>query len=363
MNIGKLLGILTPFANNKQLLVDDQDTDDIISHILKAHKKYASDYDKISDYFWKGNAVDTSHFVFDFLKKNVVYSIEPESRQSVKSPAAILSTGAYKSGGNDCKHYSLFQAGIYDSLRRKGKKIDWCFRFANYKLLSTTPHHVFIVIKDNGTEYWSDPVLDYFNQRKAYINKIDKCMPLYSISGIGRTRKHTAAKIALFPGRKAFLLLVRLNFDKFALKLYRRLNSYKRNELLNKWKKLGGNPNLLISTVNKAVAKYRRKHPNVKIGAEPVSVTIIATAAPIITALLKFLKPEKADEITDASQAVQQSIENYRASKETNNTDSTDTTDTNTEQATVSGMNPYFLYGGLGLFGLYLLTTKKQLFR
>ena len=123
MNIGKLLGILTPFANNKQLLVDDQDTDDIISHILKAHKKYASDYDKISDYFWKGNAVDTSHFVFDFLKKNVVYSIEPESRQSVKSPAAILSTGAYKSGGNDCKHYSLFQAGIYDSLRRKGKKI------------------------------------------------------------------------------------------------------------------------------------------------------------------------------------------------------------------------------------------------
>jgi hypothetical protein len=366
MNTSYLLGKLTPFANNRKMIVSNQSTGDIIKQIIDTHNKYKNDYDKISDQFWKGNVKNTCEYLFDFLKKNVVYSIEPDYRQSVKSPAAILATGQYSTGGNDCKHYSLFQAGILDSLKRKGKNIDWCYRFANYKLFSTTPHHVFVVVKINGKEYWCDPVLNYWDQKKPYINKIDKKMSLYSISGIGRTRKHRhlGAKIALFPGRKAFLALVRINFDKFAIKLYRKLNGPKRAELLYKWEKLGGKPALLISTVNKAVAKYKRKHPGRSIGAEPLSVTIIATATPIITALLKFLKPEKADEITEASSAVQDSVQNYRDSQQSSADQSQDQSQqSSADQQTVSGVNPYYLYGGLALAGYFLYKNKSKLFR
>jgi hypothetical protein len=358
MDVGYLLGRLSPFANNRKMIVSNQSTGDIINQIIDTHKKYQNDYDKISDQFWKGNVKNTCKYLFTFLKNNVVYSIEPDYRQSVKSPAAILATGQYSTGGNDCKHYSLFQAGILDSLKRKGKNIDWCYRFANYKLFSTTPHHVFVVVKINGKEYWCDPVLNYWDQKKPYINKIDKKMSLYSISGIGRTKKRRAAKIALFPARKAFLLLVRINFNKFALKLYRRLNSAKRAELLAKWQKLGGNPQLLISTVNKAVAKYKRKHPGRSIGAAPAAAAVIAAAAPVIAALLKFLKPEKADEIDAAADAVTQAAQNYTEQSEGQ------TTDQEPEGETVKGtINPYYLYGGLALAGYFLYKNKKKLFR
>ena len=343
------------------MIVENQSTKDIMQQIIETHKRYKSDYDKISDQFWKGSVKSTCKYLFDFLKNNVKYDVEPDYRQSVKSPAAILSTGRYANGGNDCKHYSLFQAGILDSLSRKGYKIDWCYRFANYKLFQTLPHHVFVVVKINGVEYWCDPVLQYWNQRKPYINKIDRKMALYSISGIGRTKKHRAAKVALFPARKAFLALVRLNFNKFAIKLYRRLHSAKRAELLQKWIQLGGNPQLLESTVNKAIAKYNRKHPGRKIG---YSISgpelIIAAAAPIIAALLKFLKPEKADEIDQATEAVTQAAQAYNESADQSQNQSADQSQ---EQQTVGAVNPYLLYGGLALAGYYIFKNKKKLFR
>jgi hypothetical protein len=170
--------------------------------------------------------------------------------------------------------------------------------------------------------------------------------------------------------------LVRINFDKFAIKLHRKLNSPKRTELLAKWQKLGGKPELLISTVNKAVAKYMRKHPgkykptlftgktNVlytgqTVGAEPLSVTIIAAATPIITALLKFLKPEKADEITEASSAVQDAVQNYRESDQSSSNQSQEQ---QSEQQTVGAVDPYLLYGGLALAGYLIYKNKRKLF-
>ena len=361
MKSANLLGILSPFGNNKNVIVENQSTKDIMQQIIETHKTYKSDYDKISDQFWKGSVKATCKYLFDFLKANVKYDVEPDYRQSVKSPAAILSTGRYTNGGNDCKHYSLFQAGILDSLARKGHKIDWCYRFANYKLFQTMPHHVFVVVKINGVEYWCDPVLNYWNQRKPYINKIDRKMALYSISGIGKVRKRRriASKVALFPARKAFLLLVRLNFNKFAIKLFRRLNSAKKAELLQKWNQLGGNSQLLISTVNKAVAKYNKKHPGKKIG---YSISgpeaIILAAAPIIAALLKFLKPEKADEIDQATEAVTQAAQAYSESADQSQDQSQD----QSEQQTVGAVNPYLLYGGLALAGYYIFKNKKKLF-
>ena len=169
-----LLSKLKPFQNKNILLYDNQSTSDIIKVLLQAHKIYTNQYDKICMYFWKGNVYKTCQYIYDFLKKNVKYSIEPDTRQSVKSPSAIIVTGQYYSGMNDCKHYSSFIGGILSALCRKGININWKYRFANYKLFNTVPHHVFCVCVVNNNEIWIDPVINGFNVKKRYINKIDK---------------------------------------------------------------------------------------------------------------------------------------------------------------------------------------------
>lgn len=173
--------------NTDIILVDDQDTRDIIHWIIKWHKNFASDYDHISSLFWRGNDIDTAEYIFDFCIKNIFYCIETKEDQTVKSPAAIIATGVYKDGYNDCKHYSLFIAGILDSLKRKGYPIEWTYRFANYDIFETLPQHVFVILFDeHGNETWIDPVLQKFDYKKRYVNAIDKNVDtmLRGISGI-----------------------------------------------------------------------------------------------------------------------------------------------------------------------------------
>ena len=348
---GEILGKLKPYQAKKILIKHDQHTGDIIREILQAHQEHSHDYDQIAANFWKGSVKKTAKFIFDFLKKNVKYSIEPDTRQSVKSPAAILATGNMYNGGNDCKHYSLFAAGILDALNRKGHRIKFCFRFSNYKLFSDTPHHVFVVIKNrDGSETWIDPVLSSFDQKKPYINKIDRCMPLYKISGIGcngkpcnctpgviretvggievisgrrkakksarkakrkerRTRLYCkgalAKKIALAPARGAFLAIVRLNVKKTAVKLFRSLQDPERKKRLSrKWCRLGGSFRKLEQAINKGAAKYNRRN-QIKGMEDPAMIgvplaTMLAAAAPILAALREFLG--SAQEIKDQAQ-------------------------------------------------------------
>lgn len=288
----EILGSLPAYQGKKVLILGNQSADDIINEITLAHKKYASHYDKIAAKFWKGNLTDTGKYIFDFLKKNVNYSIEPDRSQSVKSPASIIATGIYKNGYNDCKHYSLFISGVLDALRRQGKKINWKYRFANYRWFTDEPQHVFIVADDGKNEIWIDPVLKTFNERKGYINKIDKKNPmaLYSISGtdtlqpiagagIGKRKPgkkrggffkklgkglknkfNIIKKISLAPSRASFMLILKINPFKMANNLNAALdNPMKRGKLLGKWKKLGGNPKTFEKAVRKQYAHWKKR--------------------------------------------------------------------------------------------------------
>ena len=304
-----LLGRLKSFGGNSKMIVRDQQVPDIISAMLSAHKMYASEYDKISKDFYSGDGVQTAKKLFDFLKKNVQYKIESDKSQRIMSPGAILSLGK-----NDCKNYALFIMGVLDSLKRKGlinNKI--YYRFASYKLLDEIPHHVFAVIQDEeGNEYFIDPVLSTFNERKTYYHKIDKIpnMPLYSVSGIGQTKKKAAAKaaapvqkekkkivlkIALAPARGSFLLLVGLNFMGLATKLKAAFDN-RADETQNWWKNLGGNPNELLRKVEQGAKKKRIAGTDVEFNSEGqigvVATTAAAasvTAAPILIKLAEFL--------------------------------------------------------------------------
>ncbi|NDA63442.1 MAG: hypothetical protein EBX50_15590 [Chitinophagia bacterium] len=314
MNVVAILGRLTPYRGNVITANNRQGTYDIIDEIAKCHREYAGEYDKIADYFSGSTPAETAKKLWTFLKKNVKYSIEPASRQSVKSPAAILASGIYSKTGNDCKHYSLFSGGVLDALRRKGQNIDFVYRFVNYRILETDPQHVFVVLKSRGREFWIDPVLNSFNERKPYINGIDKKiksgMPVYKISGvddeieenygmptIGRARRtkqqrqavrserklkrkakreekgsffsRTFVRAGLVVPRNSFLKLVALNLLNIAVKLNETLkNPAKKSKLVKKWKQLGGKPDVLLKNISRGVAKYKKKNTSY-IGVKP----------------------------------------------------------------------------------------------
>lgn len=178
-----ILSKLPPYTGSKQVLIDDQNTNDIIQGILDNHEKYKSDYDKISEYFVGRNDINTAKNVYSFLKKYVPYYIEPSKFQTLRSPSAILSIKQ----GADCKSYASFVNGIFDSLNRKGIfKIPLAFRFASYRN-SKNPGHVFAVLyPGNENEIWVDNVLDNFNEKKqpTYFKDKKIKMALVSMSGL-----------------------------------------------------------------------------------------------------------------------------------------------------------------------------------
>lgn len=174
---------LAPFTNFKKVLIDDQNTSDIVQGILDNHENYQNEYDKISEMFIGDNEVETARNVFDFLKQNVPYYIEPIEKQTLRSPSAILSMKM----GADCKSYASFIIGVMNSLNRKGIfKVPLAYRFASYRYDTKEPQHVFAVLYP-GTkhEIYVDPVLHKFDQKKEPVFIKDKKikMALIAMSG------------------------------------------------------------------------------------------------------------------------------------------------------------------------------------
>lgn len=299
MNTGAILSKLPPYRAKVVTLVAHQDTNDIVSGMMRAHRQYAADYDIIAADFLGQTPKKTLQNVFNFLKANVKYRIEPEDRQSLKSPAAIVATG--QTTGSDCKNYALFIGGIADSLTRSGKQnIPIAYRFASYRWFDEQPQHVFIVaFPKSARELWIDPVLSYFDQRKAYNHATDKKMALVGISGTGQRAQVGALKdifgkiknavltVAAAPSRAAFLSMVSLNALKVAEKL-RAVQLKSPANLQKWWQNLGGNYAKLLEVIDKGMSRR-----NVgKIG-EPVTISaIITAAAPVIVALISLLKNE-----------------------------------------------------------------------
>jgi hypothetical protein len=387
-----LLGKLTPFSNQRRLLVNEQQVKDIVTAMLEAHKTYASEYDKISDNFYSGSAVQTAKKIFQFLKKNIKYTVDSEASQKIMSPSAIISIGK-----NDCKNYALFIVGILDSLRRKGYFNNKVFyRFASYRLLDEIPHHTFaVVIDDNGNEVFVDPVLSSFNERKTYFHKIDKTpkMSLYSVSGIFTKKPKPAAtakidttgitkapakkivvKVALAPARGAFLLLVGLNFTGLATKLKQAFVNNK-NKVNDFWNNLGGNTNELLRKVEQGALKNRLLGDDVffpsegQIGVVETATAVTVTAAtPILVKVAQFLASLGIDakELGDsAKQILAKQVQNIVDKQQDKQKEEQQEFNNNVEKivdsaeapaAAKKNYLPYLIGGGLVI---YLISKKK----
>lgn len=107
--------------------------------------------------------------------------------QNVGCPYWILTHGVI-----DCKNFSSFIAGNLDSMKRRGMRVVWEFRFISdrpWSLIDGDPDHVFVVVNPNTNDIWVDPVLNNFNQHIYYFyrqNKRVNTMGQYSVRSRSR---------------------------------------------------------------------------------------------------------------------------------------------------------------------------------
>lgn len=310
-----LLKHLPPFRNERVLIERDQRVNDIIEQILKAHEKYAHYYNELAKYFDADTTEQICSNIYNFLSGNIVYREESDDEQTTALPGAILSL---KHG--DCKHYSLFAAGILDALRRRGKKINWCYRFCSYKLLDKTPHHVFVVVKKNdGSEIWIDAVpgaseLTPLWQLDKQVKNIS--MPLYDVVGnvnndsgavggasvgytTGEQLLHAAAKVnpLLIIGRAAFLQMLKWNVRAWAKNIQDLTAKYGRqasDPIGKRWYLFGGDSapfwSAAVEGSTKPMLGSTQNENSVGV-LDPVSIAAMLTAAaPIVIAMVGLVK-------------------------------------------------------------------------
>lgn len=179
-----ILGALPDYRDEWALIHSDQSVGDIMHEVCEAHKEFAPYYDQIAGKFIDEDAEAVANKLYRFCKSNIHYREETEDEQSTSAPQGILTRGE-----GDCKHYAGMIAGVVDAMNRQGlTDIPWCYRFASYRLGSTTPHHVFAVLFDkDGSEIWVDPTPGS-----------DGKLPIYQQDRFVKTFPMTTKKIAGF---------------------------------------------------------------------------------------------------------------------------------------------------------------------
>lgn len=175
---------LAPAKNNNLLAVANQSTNDIINQVLSQHSQNAIEAKKICDLFEAGNLYETSKNIWNFLKYEVPYKVEPSDKQTTKTLSRML-FDAMTGKGNDCKHYAGFTGAVLEACGYK----DWRYRFAGYSKYINVPTHVYCYAKDQDGIIYIDAVINGFDLEKPFVLNIDKKinnknMSLYKLSGL-----------------------------------------------------------------------------------------------------------------------------------------------------------------------------------
>lgn len=195
--VKQLQAILPPIQNREKIITQEQETEDIVNEILDCHKAFAGHYNRIAKYF-EGREPERN--VFEFINRNFRYREETGLNQTTASPAVILELAT--STGVDCKHMSLFAAGVLDALRR-ARKIDknteLLYRFVAYDNSNEAKHVFPVLVNRTGAEIWMDcapvktpgqaPKKRFFNDRAVFptfvLDISIEPMALTRLSGIG----------------------------------------------------------------------------------------------------------------------------------------------------------------------------------
>lgn len=325
ISLNKAISLLPPPDHKRVKVKAFQNTKDLTSAIAVSHKENLKYAKKLAPYFQGSNRYQTGRNIWNFLKTQVPYKVEPGSSQTTKTLPRMLNDAA-KGLGSDCKHYAVFSGSLLQEL-----KIPFTYRLAGY--ISNTPQHIYVVMKDGKREIPLDAVVGYYDYEKKPKALYD--MALYKLSGtdtsefsgfdgLGREYKRMgietdqlgkidlkksvqkitqgAKTLGLAVPRNAFLLLIKFNAFGFASKI-KKLIDKKGFDGIGFWMQLGGNRTDLIKAADEG-AKKKAVLGSAKADymmadnlGEPVTIgTALASAAPII---MKFKDVLKSAGITD----------------------------------------------------------------
>jgi hypothetical protein len=353
-----------PQPNYRAKLISGwQNTNDIVKAIQIQHQENLAAADKIKHLFCDKDERTTARNIFDFLKHEIKYKIEPAEKQTTKTIQRFVSDGY-----GDCKHFALFANTILQQCGFKG-----VYRFAGYSNRKDV-QHVYSYLPNTNTIL--DAVLPSFDTEKPYTLKKDYNMSLYKLSGVDEigaisfdkiksnlqkaaakssnvVKKATsqipnaAAKLAdgsktvsLAVPRSAFLGLVALNVHGLAASLKKLTDKKGTLDGLSWWDSLGGDRDKLQKTINESFAKKKifgieeesaaareiyegYSGDGVRIG-EPVTIAAsLASAAPILIKVLDVLKKaglnaDDINKISDASKKATTDFESLTGKKLTN---------------------------------------------
>ncbi len=333
--LNEALRILDPAHHKDELVIANQTTNDIINQVLYQHKENRKQAKQIAHLFDGGNLYETCKNIWNFLKYEVPYSVEPSSKQTTKTISRML-TDAKQGKGSDCKHYSGFAGNILEACGYG----DWCYRFAGYSDHSNLPTHVYVVANDDEGKIFVDAVIGYFDTEKPYKIKIDKQMSLYKLSGVddaevngirdvakkvgtkvssaAKEIKNKALTLSLVIPRGAFLALLKFNVHGWATGLSKM--SYNELSWWVDW--FGGNRTELMNAIADG-AKRKRILGDDDDGSyigEPVTIAAsLASATPIIAKITDVLmKAEKihndVEKVTGSktAQAIKKGAEDFK---------------------------------------------------
>lgn len=326
----KVQSKLPGITGQRKLIAAQQTTNDIINAVIGQHNINVKQAQNIAHYFDAGDIYQTCQNIWNFLKYEVPYKVEPANKQTAKTISRIVYDAANGTGKNDCKHYSNFAGAVLHCLG-----IPFCYRFAGYSNYSNLPTHVYIVANPGKNEVILDAVLNSFDTEKPYKIKIDKNMALYKLSGIeadeimiggvwdktkkfakkagksiaktAKAVKQGAVTASLAIPRSAMILLLRFNVHGWATGL-----KNKTFDELKWWKDFGGNRTTLMDAIKEGSKKKRilgiendMLYDINAIGLEPISTSAtLIKASPIIIKITSVLEAaekvsNKIEKITD----------------------------------------------------------------
>lgn len=136
------------------------ETLDFMKQIVREHHTDTKELAKTL----KGNSLkETLQNIFDFVFTYIEYELDSRTAEQLRRPLRTLHDQK-----GDCDCYSILIGSILYNLN-----IPFTFRVTAYSDPNRFQHVYVIVPKPEGGYYTVDPVLDRFNEEKAYSNKQD----------------------------------------------------------------------------------------------------------------------------------------------------------------------------------------------
>jgi len=166
MKLDKLIAAPVP---KMTLLYRKGNTKNIISVVLQTLTANRDDVKKLSKQF--ESSYDGLRDLYDFVKSNFTYRIDPDGGQWIQTPAVFW----HLSRIGDCKSFTVFIASV---LHHMG--LPYLIRFVSYDD-SKTPSHVYPVAILDGKEVILDAVYWGFDREDRYSYKKDFVLKSYVV--------------------------------------------------------------------------------------------------------------------------------------------------------------------------------------